>query len=245
MICIATTASDRLGLTWLVVWLFLLGWLCVVPPQDIFREFFGGGGGGMGGMGGMGGHRGPRAKQRGQDLQADVKLNFMEAVKGTTRDVTVNAYGTCGTCDGKGSSDGKGPQTCTACGGSGERLMQQGFFTVAAPCGTCNGQGSMIVNKCGSCRGTGRVRRRRTVQVTVPPGVDTGVNLRLSGEGDVGPLGGPKGHMYVHVHVHKDAFFRREGTNVHVEVSCAALHAPLLAVCEGDCFVCVWWLICM
>ena len=117
----------------------------------------------------MGG-RTRRGPKRGADLQADVTLSFMEAVKGTTRDVTVNSYGKCGTCDGKGSADGSGPVTCSACGGSGERLMQQGFFTVAAPCGQCNGEGQVIKDKCGSCTGTGRVRRRRTVQVSVPPG---------------------------------------------------------------------------
>ena len=108
--------------------------------------------------------------KRGSDLQADVTLSFMEAVKGTTRDVTVSSYGECGTCNGKGSSDGEGPSTCSACGGSGERLMQQGFFTVAAPCGECGGEGTVIKNKCSPCRGSGRVRRRRTVQVTIPAG---------------------------------------------------------------------------
>ena len=97
-------------------------------------------------------------------------------------------------------------------------MTQQGFFTIASPCGACQGQGTVIRNKCNTCRGAGRNRKQRTVTVTIPAGVDSGVNLRLTNEGDAGPHGGPAGHMYVQLRVRKDPFFQRDGSDVHVEV---------------------------
>lgn len=185
-------------------------------PEDVFREFFGGGGGSP--FEGFGGGGRPTGPVRGGDVQVGLVLSFMEAVHGCSPEVQVTTDVECKPCAGTGSADKTDPVTCSTCGGSGQVTRQQGFFTMAIPCAACGGSGQTIANPCRSCSGNGVQKERRTVQVTVPPGVDSGVNLRLPNQGDKGRRGGPAGHMYVTIQVRPDPFFRRDGADVHVEL---------------------------
>ena len=207
-------------------------------PEDIFKHFeqmfggqFGGGGGanpfaGMGGMGGMGGGGGGPAP--GDDTQTSVTLDFLEAAEGCVRDVNVAAYVRCDACDGHGSESGR-RTTCPTCHGRGQvqQAAMGGFFQIQQTCPTCRGAGEVIADPCGVCRGEGRVRKNRTIQVTVPAGVDSGMNLRLGGQGDVGKHRGPNGNLYVSVQVRNHEFFRRDGDKVYVDLPVSVTEAIL------------------
>ena len=206
-------------------------------PEDIFKHFeqmfggqFGGGGhpfGGMGGMGGMGGGGGG-GPAPGDDTQTSLTLDFLEAAEGCAKDISVAAYVRCGGCDGHGSRSGR-RSTCPTCHGRGQvqQAAMGGFFQIQQTCPACGGAGEVIADPCGSCRGEGRVRETRTIQVTVPAGVDTGMNLRLGGQGDVGRHRGPNGNLYVSVQVHNHEFFRRDGDKVYVDLPVSFTEAIL------------------
>ena len=151
---------------------------------DVFGDIFGGGGGGR--------SRGP---QRGSDLRYTLDISLEEAVKGTTTTIKIPTLVHCDTCDGSGAKPGTSPVTCSGCGGSGQVRMQQGFFAVQQTCPKCRGRGQMISNPCGDCRGQGLVEKTKTLSVKVPPGVDTGDRIRLSGEGEASQDGGPPGGL--------------------------------------------------
>jgi len=180
-------------------------------PFDIFKEVFGGGGFGnifeeMFGFGGGGGRSGAR---RGRDLEYNLKLDFMEAVKGTTEQIKVRRHEQCSTCDGSGAKPGTGEVTCSKCGGSGQVSQSSGFFSIARTCDACRGAGKIIKDPCVDCSGTGKKEYIRKIDVDVPAGVDTGVRLRLSGEGETGLRGGPSGDLYVTLSVKEHKFFNR------------------------------------
>ncbi|KAF4040110.1 DnaJ central domain [Phytophthora infestans] len=189
--------------------------------EDIFGEFFGGQG-----FGGRS-RRSANQPQRGSDIQVDITLNFMEAVKGTTRDLNITANVECDTCDGSGAKPGTKKKTCSTCNGSGVQIMQQGFFAVETPCRRCRGEGSIIESPCGKCHGKGTVQKPRTVEVKIPEGVDQGMNLRLAHQGEPGQRGGPAGHLYVGIHVLPDPFFKRRKTDVLVDVPISVAKAVL------------------
>lgn len=165
--------------------------------------------------------------RRGADLQAEMTVSFMDAVNGCTREIDVTKKAQCGTCDGTGSADKSKPSVCSVCGGSGMQTMQNGYFQVSTTCRACGGEGMSIQNPCGTCRGSGAVDEKESVEVTVPPGVDTGVNMRLAGKGDAGERGGPSGHLFVKIRVKPDPFFEREGADVHVNVPISVSQAIL------------------
>jgi molecular chaperone DnaJ len=175
---------------------------------DVFSDFFGGGG--------RGGSRG--GAQRGSDLRYTLELDLEEAVRGTTVTIRVPTLVNCKPCDGSGAKKGTMPVTCTTCGGIGQVRMQQGFFSVQQTCPRCHGNGKMITDPCGSCHGQGRVEEHKTLSVKVPPGVDTGDRIRLSGEGEAGAMGGPAGDLYVVVNVREHAIFQRDGKHLYCEV---------------------------
>jgi len=178
---------------------------------DVFSDFFSGGrGGGRGGA------------QRGSDLRYTLELDLEEAVRGTTVTIRVPTLVECKTCDGSGAKKGTSPVTCTTCGGIGQVRMQQGFFSVQQTCPRCHGSGKMISDPCGSCHGQGRVEEQKTLSVKVPPGVDTGDRIRLSGEGEAGTQGGPAGDLYVVVNVREHAIFQRDGKHLY----CVKLKIP-------------------
>ena len=174
-----------------------------------------------------GGRRRPGMSKRGEDVQTVLNLSFMEAVRGCSKEVNVAVADTCETCDGTGSKDGSKPSTCPSCNGTGEMTMRNGFLEVRTTCRKCGGTGQVVTNPCGTCSGAGVTRRRKTVEVTVPPGVDTGITMRLAGQGDKGEHGGSVGHLYVQIKVEQDPFFERDGADIHVHVPLTVAQAIL------------------
>lgn len=184
--------------------------------EDIFGDFFGGFGG-----------QGRRRPSRGHDLRYDLELTLEEAVFGAEKIVTFPKWERCSACSGSGSAPGKSPTTCTACKGSGQMRFQQGFFTVSKTCGTCGGAGTIITDPCTACSGKGRVQEEKKINLKIPPGVDTGSRLKVSGEGEPGTLNGPSGDLYVFLAVKEHAFFHRDGTQIFCEVPISFPQAAL------------------
>lgn len=185
---------------------------------DVFGDIFGGGGGG----GGRG--RGPA---RGSDLRYNLDINLDEAVKGTDVKIRIPTLAACGTCDGSGAKKGSAPVTCTTCGGVGQVRMQQGFFSVQQTCPNCRGKGKMISDPCNTCHGEGRIEETKTLSVKVPPGVDVGDRIRLGGEGEAGPDGGPAGDLFVQINVREHKIFQRDGKHLYCEVPISIIDAAL------------------
>ncbi|WP_288329913.1 molecular chaperone DnaJ [uncultured Haemophilus sp.] len=173
---------------------------------DMFGDIFGGGG------------RGRQRVVRGEDLRYDIQITLEEAVKGTTKDIQINTLAHCDSCDGTGAEKGSKVETCPSCHGSGRIRRQQGFFVTEAVCPTCHGSGKKIEKPCKSCHGEGRVHKKKNLSVKIPAGVDTGNQLRLSGEGAAGENGAPAGDLYVVIHVKEHHIFERDGNNLYCEV---------------------------
>ena len=183
---------------------------------DVFGDIFGGGGG-----------RGRGGPQRGSDLRYTLDITLEDAVKGTTVEIRVPSLSACEKCDGSGAKKGSSPVTCGTCGGAGQVRMQQGLFQVQQTCPTCRGRGKTITDPCNACHGQGRVEKTRTLSVKVPPGVDTGDRIRLSGEGEAGPDGGPPGDLFVQMSVRQHNIFERDGKNLYCEVPITFVDAAL------------------
>lgn len=177
---------------------------------DVFGDIFGGGGGG--------GRRGGAQAFRGADLRYDLELTLEEAVRGTEVHIRVPAAETCDVCKGSGAKPGTQPITCTTCGGLGQVRMQQGFFSIQQTCPTCRGSGKIIPQPCPKCHGDGRIKTTKTLSVKVPPGVDDGDQIRLSGEGEPGERGGSPGDLYVQIRLKPHAIFRREHDDLYCEM---------------------------
>jgi molecular chaperone DnaJ len=180
---------------------------------DVFGDIFGGGRGGR--------------NTRGADLRYTLELDLEEAVKGKTVQIRIPGHTECSTCDGSGAEKGSRPEACGTCNGMGQVRMQQGFFTVQQACPTCRGSGKIIKNPCKKCHGAGRIQEEKTLSVKVPPGVDTGDRIRLSGEGEMGVEGGPSGDLYVQVAVREHSIFTRDGRNLYCEVPISIVDASL------------------
>ena len=133
----------------------------------------------------------------------------------------------CKTCDGSGAKEGTSASTCGTCQGAGQVRMSQGFFSVQQTCPKCHGRGRVIDDPCGSCYGQGRVKDKKTLSVKVPAGVDNGDRIRLGGEGEAGPEGGPSGDLYVQVRVREHSIFERDGRNLYCEVPISIVDAAL------------------
>jgi molecular chaperone DnaJ len=174
--------------------------------------------GNMFGFGDMFGGRRRGGPQRGADLRYDLEISFEESAKGAETTIQIPRQETCETCSGSGSAPGSSASSCPQCKGHGQVRFQQGFFTVARTCPQCRGAGKIITKPCADCRGAGRISRDRKITVKIPPGIATGQQLRLVGEGEAGSAGGPAGHLYVVVHVHEHAFFRRDGMSLFCEI---------------------------
>ena len=171
-----------------------------------------------------GGRRGPRP---GADLRYDLPLTFEQAAEGVEVPVVVSRLDRCGTCRGTGAKGKDGVKTCPTCRGRGQVAFQQGFFTIARTCSSCGGAGKRIVTPCETCQGRGRVRSESTITVRVPAGVDDGMRLRVSGEGEASPDGGPQGDLYVVLHVAPHPVFHRDGAQLHCEVPISFAEAAL------------------
>jgi len=189
--------------------------------SDVFGDIFGGGQGG----GGRGGRRsGP---QRGSDLRYNLEMTLEDAVRGAETKIRVPTLVKCEPCNGNGAKAGSKPITCNTCGGAGQVRMQQGFFSVQQTCPNCRGKGTIISDPCPKCHGQGRLEESKTLSVKIPPGVDTGDRVRLSGEGEAGPNGGPSGDLYVQVMVREHDVFKRDGKNLYCEVPISIIDAAL------------------
>ena len=206
-----------------------------IDLNDIF-----GGGGGFGGsifdhiFGGGGGRR--RGPTRGSDLRYDMEIEFMDAAHGKETKITIPREENCDTCKGSGAKEGTSPKTCPVCKGSGQvtqvRRTPLGNFAQSTTCNTCRGDGKIIDNPCTTCHGSGKVRKKRNISVKIPAGVDTGSQLRVSGEGEAGSKGGPSGDLYVVLHVKAHKFFERLGNDIMFELP---LSFPQLALgCEVE-----------
>ncbi|MEM9100975.1 MAG: molecular chaperone DnaJ [Pseudomonadota bacterium] len=166
----------------------------------------------------FGGSRGGGRSQRGADLRYNMELTLEEAVRGVSKKINIPKYDQCNTCNGTGAKKGTSPVTCTTCGGSGQVRIQQGFFSIQQTCPQCRGQGKIIKDPCEDCHGTGRVKTEKVLSVKIPPGVDTGDRIRLSGEGEAGGPGTQPGDLYVQVVVRDHEIFTRDGDNLFCEV---------------------------
>ncbi|WP_269607306.1 molecular chaperone DnaJ [Prochlorococcus marinus] len=201
---------------------------------DLFETFFSGFGGASSG-GQRSQRRGP---QQGDDLRYDLSIDFDQAVFGQEREIKIPHLETCEICTGSGSKPGTGPSNCSTCGGAGQvrRATRTPFgsFTQVAECPSCSGSGQIIANPCSSCSGKGVKQVRKKLRINIPPGVDTGTRLRVSGEGNAGILGGPSGDLYVFLKVKNHPRLRREGLNIHSEVNVSYLQAILGDTIEVD-----------
>jgi molecular chaperone DnaJ len=164
---------------------------------------------------------------RGRDVEAELALGFEEAVQGATLPLTLRAPGPCENCHGSGAKPGTEPRTCPKCNGVGLVSTNQGAFQFSEPCRECQGVGTVVDEKCGDCKGTGAVTRPRTLTVRIPPGVDDGQRIRLSGRGEPGDRGGLAGDLYVLVRVKPHALFTRSGQNLGLNVPVTVAEATL------------------
>jgi molecular chaperone DnaJ len=189
--------------------------------SDIFDEMFGDV---MGGR--RGGGRG-RAQARGQDVRFNMDVSLEDAYHGKKATITIPSSASCGSCKGTGGKDGASPDTCGTCGGDGKVRSQQGFFTVERACPSCGGAGRVIKDPCRECRGAGRVRKDKTLEVTIPPGVEDGTRIRLSGEGETGMNGAPAGDLYIFLSVTPHRLFQRDGSNLYMRAPISMTAAAL------------------
>lgn len=185
---------------------------------DLFGDFMGAGGGGQQGGG---------ARNRGSDLRYNLNISLEEAFRGKQESVQFTTAAKCESCSGTGSADGSDPISCGTCHGAGRIRMQQGFFTVERTCHSCQGAGKVIKTPCRSCGGEGRVRKEKTLSVTIPAGVEEGTRIRLSGEGEVGIRGGAPGDLYIFISIPTHKFFKRDGADIHCKVPITMVTAAL------------------
>jgi molecular chaperone DnaJ len=188
---------------------------------DIFETIFGSafGGGGMGG--------GRQQQRRGADLRYDMEVTLEEAFHGKTTQIEIEVSQACQTCDGSGATPGTGERTCGFCAGRGAVRAKQGLFVVERPCPSCGGRGVILEDPCKGCRGEGRVDRSQVLDVEIPPGVDTGTRIRLSGKGEAGARGAPPGDLYIFIHVKHHSLFEREGTTLATRIPVSFTTAAL------------------
>lgn len=189
--------------------------------SDIFEDMFGDF------MGGNGPRRGGGGAMRGSDLQYTLEMSLEEAHKGKESKIKIPVNDTCEKCSGSGSEDGNASSACATCDGAGRVRQQQGFFTIERTCPTCNGEGNIIKNPCKACGGAGRTQKSKTLKVKIPPGVETGRRIRLTGEGEAGVRGGPKGDLYVMINVKPHKLFQRDGANLYCRVPITVTRAAL------------------
>lgn len=191
---------------------------------DVFGDLFG--------LGDLFGGRGGRGRRQGRDLKQEIEITLNEAAVGIKKTIQVPREEVCHECSGNGSKRGSQPAQCRRCNGQGAVLLSQGFFRIQQTCPGCGGRGSVITDPCGNCRGRGRETLRRTLEVTIPPGVDTGTAVRYGGEGEAGDPGAPRGDLYCVIRVQEHRFFQRDGQNLLCQVPITFSQAALGAEIE-------------
>jgi molecular chaperone DnaJ len=189
--------------------------------NDLFGDLFGGRRGGPRGRG-----------QRGADLRYNLEIELSDVLEGTEAQIQIPKMRPCATCDGSGARPGTSPETCSRCRGAGQIDLQQGFFRISRPCDVCAGAGEVVRERCADCRGAGRIESEQAINVRVPPGVDDGNRLRLTGEGEAGVAGGPPGDLYVVIMLAPHPLFERDGSDIHCEVPIRFVQAALGADIE-------------
>ena len=189
---------------------------------DIFGDIFGnaarGGGGSRGG--------GPQV-YRGADLRYNLDITLEQAANGFDTTIRVPSWDSCEVCHGSGAKPGTQPTNCPTCGGHGQVRMQQGFFSIQQTCPKCHGTGKIIPEPCVTCAGAGRIKRNKTLEVKIPAGIDDGMRIRSSGNGEPGMNGGPPGDLYVEIHIKAHNVFQREGDDLHCEIPISFAKAAL------------------
>jgi len=190
---------------------------------DLFNDLFGDL---FGGRGGRGGRRRGRG-QRGADLRYNLEVDLADVVSGLEAKIKIPKMRPCTSCGGSGARRGTSPERCARCGGAGQVVFQQGFFRISRPCDVCGGAGEVVRERCPDCRGVGRLEGQQQISVRVPPGVDDGTRLRLTGEGEAGVAGGPPGDLYVVISVRPHPLFERDGVDLHCEVPIPFVTATL------------------
>src|SRR5208283_3231274 len=185
--------------------------------SDIFDDLFG-----------MGGRRDRGSgRERGADLRYNMEIALLEAFAGKTAQIRIPTSVTCEACSGSGAKPGTKPKACPLCGGQGKVRHAQGFFTLERTCPNCHGRGQSIDSPCGSCSGSGRVTRERTLSVNIPPGVEDGTRIRLAGECEAGVRGGPPGDLYIFLSIKPHAIFQRDGADLYCRVPISMVQAAL------------------
>ncbi len=184
--------------------------------EDLFGDFMGGGN-----------RRGAQRATRGSDLRYNMRVNLEESYTGKKASINLPSSVGCDVCSGSGAEGGAEPLNCPTCAGHGKVRAQQGFFTVERTCPTCTGKGQIIKNPCKTCSGLGRVEKQRSLNVTIPAGVETGQRVRLSGEGEAGLQNGPPGDLYIFIEVGEHELFDRDGTNLFCKIPISMTKAAL------------------
>jgi molecular chaperone DnaJ len=187
---------------------------------DIFGDIFGQAAGGRGGRGG------PQV-YRGADLRYNLEITLEQAAHGYDTTIRVPSWDSCEVCSGSGAKPGTAPITCTTCGGHGQVRMQQGFFSVLQSCPKCHGTGKINPSPCTACSGAGKIKRNKTLEVKIPSGIDDGMRIRSSGNGEPGMNGGPPGDLYVEIRIKPHTMFQREGDDLHCEIPISFAKAAL------------------
>jgi molecular chaperone DnaJ len=191
--------------------------------SDILGDLFG-----FGDLFGGGGRRGGRTRaQRGEDLRYDLEIGLEDAIRGLNVEIQVPRMDVCSRCQGTGAEKNDGLVTCPMCHGRGEVIYQQSFLQIRRTCGQCNGRGQIVRRPCQECHGERQVRRERKLKVTIPPGVDTGTHLKLTGEGQSGMNNGPAGDLYVVIKVKEHPIFERRGDDLHCTIPINVAQAAL------------------
>jgi molecular chaperone DnaJ len=183
--------------------------------EDMFGDFMGGRGGGRGGP------------ARGSDIQYTLEITLEDAYKGKEAQIRIPVNDTCDKCSGSGAEPGTSAGKCSTCDGAGRIRQQQGFFTIERTCSTCQGAGNIIKDPCKKCHGQGRIKKDKTLKIKIPAGVDTGRRIRLSGEGEAGVQGGPRGDLYVLLAVKPHKLFKRDDANLFCRVPITVTKAAL------------------
>ena len=185
---------------------------------DIFGAMFGGQ---------RGGQRGGRQVYRGSALSYSMEVTLEEAAKGKDAQIRIPSWDNCDTCHGSGAKPGTSPKTCGTCGGQGSVQMRQGFFSVQQTCPHCRGTGKIIPEPCTTCSGQGKIKRQKTLEVKIPAGIDDGMRIRSTGNGEPGTNGGPPGDLYIEIRVKDHDIFEREGDDLHCQVPVSFITAAL------------------
>ncbi len=194
---------------------------------DIFGDIFGGNRGGAGARQGGGAQ-----VYRGADLRYNMEVTLEQAAHGFETQIRVPSWETCEICRGNGAKPGTKPSACPTCNGSGAVRMQQGFFSIQQTCPKCHGSGSIIADPCVPCDGAGKIKKTKTLEVKIPAGIDEGMRIRSSGNGEPGINGGPSGDLYVEIHIKAHNVFQRDGDDLHCEIPVSYATAALGAEIE-------------